>query len=80
MDSSRRTPFRFRESVVQIEPRWLDARRAADYISVTLDALYHMVQRRQIPFVLKGRRLFFDRLALDQWMSKDALDGTQTTR
>ena len=64
----------------RIDPRWLDATRAADYISVTLDALYHMVQRRQIPFVLKGRRVFFDRLALDRWMLKDALDGTQASR
>ena len=64
----------------RIDPRWLDATRAADYISVSLDALYHMVQRRQIPFVLKGRRVFFDRLALDRWMLKDALDGTQASR
>jgi excisionase family DNA binding protein len=63
-----------------IDPRWLDAARAADYISVTVDALYHMVQRRQIPFVLKGRRVFFDRVALDRWMLKDALDGTQAPR
>ena len=55
-----------------IEPRWLDAASAARYISVTPDALYHMVQRRQIPFVLKGRRLFFDRLELDRWMLRDA--------
>jgi len=65
---------------VRIEPRWLNATRAADYISVTLGSLYHMVERRQVPFVLKGRRVFFDRLALDHWMLKDALDGTKTTR
>lgn len=79
MDSARRANSQ-RPRTAQIDPRWLDATRAADYISVTLDALYHMVQRRQIPFVLKGRRLFFDRLALDRWMLKDALDGTQAPR
>ena len=79
MDSARRANSQ-RTHTARIDPRWLDATRTADYISVSLDALYHMVQRRQIPFVLKGRRLFFDRLALDRWMLKDALDGTQAPR
>ena len=79
MNAGRRANFPSTREA-RIDPRWLDATRAADYISVTVDALYHMVQRRQIPFVLKGRRVFFDRLALDRWMLKDALDGTQASR
>src|SRR5687767_7761251 len=38
-------------------------------------ALYHRVSRCQIPFARQDRSLFFDRHALDRWMSKGVKHG-----
>lgn len=47
---------------------------AAAYLSLTKKALYHRVSRREIPFIKQGRRVLFDRYALDRWMEKKAVD------
>ena len=44
-----------------LEPRWLDVDAAASYLCLSRHALYHRVSRRQIPFVLQGRMIRFDR-------------------
>ncbi|MEW5983706.1 MAG: helix-turn-helix domain-containing protein [Acidobacteriota bacterium] len=67
-------------SRVAVLTRWLDVYAAAAYLSMSPVALYKMVERRQIPFVRKRRRVFFDRHALDEWMAKDAFSGSETAR
>jgi excisionase family DNA binding protein len=47
-----------------IEPRWLDVDAAAQYLCMSRHAIYHRVNRCQIPFVRQGRSLRFDRQAL----------------
>ena len=58
-----------------LEPRWLDVDTASRYLCMSVDALYHRVARRQIPFVKNGRSVRFDRQALDRWMSKGVKHG-----
>lgn len=36
--------------------------------------LYMMVHRRQIPHIHIGKRLFFEKKALDAWMRKNSVD------
>ena len=67
-------------ALVPLQPRWLDVQAAADYLCMSTDALYHRVQRRQIPFVRRGRIVRFDRLALDRWMDKGARHGFEEAR
>ena len=48
--------------------RYLGVRAAATYLGCSPGSLYHLVARRQIPFLRRGNRLFFDRGDLDRWM------------
>lgn len=53
---------------MRIEPRWLDTRAAADYISVRPDALMRLVKAGRVPpptYPLGPRNPRWDRLALD---------------
>src|SRR3989441_10113547 len=63
-----------------VEPRWLDVEAASRYLCMSVDALYHRVGRRQIPFVKHGRIIRFDRFALDRWMAKGVRNGFDETR
>jgi excisionase family DNA binding protein len=56
-------------------PRFLTVPATAVYLSLSTRALYHRVERRTIPFLKHGRRLWFDRQALDRWMSAGAIDA-----
>lgn len=55
-----------------MEPRYLSPKEVVTYISLSsLEALYRMVARRQIPFTrLTNRSLRFDRVELDLWLSR----------
>jgi excisionase family DNA binding protein len=55
-------------------PRFLTVHAAATYLSLSRRALYHRVERRSIPFLKRGRRLWFDRTVLDRWMAAGAVD------
>jgi len=48
--------------------RYLDVKGAAQYLGMTVMAVYAAVARRQIPFRRQGRKLVFDRLELDAYM------------
>jgi excisionase family DNA binding protein len=55
--------------------RFLNVGEAARYIGRTEKAVYRLVARRSIPFIKHGRRVHFDRLALDRWMARGAVDA-----
>lgn len=55
--------------------RYLAIGPAAHYLGRTEKSLYHLVERRLIPFVKQGRRVLFDRVALDRWMARGAVDA-----
>lgn len=56
-------------------PRYLGVGGAARYVSRSEKAVYHLVARREIPFIKQGRRLSFDRVALDRWMGSGVVDA-----
>jgi excisionase family DNA binding protein len=43
---------------------FFNAESAADYLDISLDALYGRVKRRSLPFCRSGGRLLFDRREL----------------
>ena len=47
---------------------FFNAESAAEYLDISLDALYGRVKRRSIPFHRSGGRLLFDRRELRGWM------------
>jgi excisionase family DNA binding protein len=61
-------------NAVSDTPRFLTVHAAAVYLSLSRRALYHRVERRSIPFLKRGRRLWFDRKVLDRWMAAGAVD------
>lgn len=48
----------------------LSAREVADSIGVSVDALYVMVHRKQIPFHKRGKRLVFIPQEIQAWLLK----------
>jgi excisionase family DNA binding protein len=55
----------------EIVPRRLNVKQAAQYLSITTGALYHLKARREIPFVKRGRSVGFLRDDLDAWLNGD---------
>lgn len=58
-------------SSARIQPRLLNSKQAAVYISRSQSALSKLVHRGEIPCVKHGRNLRFDRLDLDNWIEGD---------
>jgi excisionase family DNA binding protein len=48
---------------------WLDARAAAAYLGISVDALHKLAAARRLPFEQEGpgRKLYFRRSELDAW-------------
>jgi excisionase family DNA binding protein len=56
-------------------PEWLDVERAAERYGLTADALRKRAQRGQLPHVRDGRRLLFERRALDSALESATIPG-----
>jgi hypothetical protein len=61
-----------REQLALTGPRddgWLDAKRAADYLSISANAIHRLTSARQIPFEQDGPgcKCWFRRSELDTW-------------
>ena len=49
-------------------PRLLTVKEAATYIGRTEQAMQHLIHRRELVVVRKGRRVHLDRSDLDRWI------------
>ena len=51
--------------------RWLDAKQAADYLGLSINALHKLTAARQLPSEQEapGHKLWFRRSELDEWRS-----------
>jgi Helix-turn-helix domain len=51
--------------------RWLDAKQAADYLGLSINALHKLTAARQLPAEQEapGHKLWFRRSQLDDWRS-----------
>jgi excisionase family DNA binding protein len=58
-------------AVLQIVgPRLVSPKDAAAYLSMSIDVVREMIQKREIPYILNGRRYLLDRLDLDRYIEK----------
>ncbi len=51
----------------------LDIDEAALYTGYSKGHLYRLTSRREIPHSKKDRKVYFDKAALDSWMTEDAV-------
>ena len=52
----------------QQEQQWMNADEAAAHLRCNRQRLYNLVADRRIPHEHEGKRLLFDRAALDEWV------------
>jgi excisionase family DNA binding protein len=52
----------------QIAARLLTVKEAADYIGRTQQAVQHLIHKRELIVVRRGRRVHLDRADLDRWI------------
>jgi excisionase family DNA binding protein len=52
----------------RIAPRLLTVKEAASYIGRTEQAVQHLIHRRELIVVRRGRRVHLDRTDLDRWI------------
>lgn len=57
------------------ETRYLTVEQCAIYIGRTPDAVRMMAKRGQIPRLLVGRKLQFDKQKIDRWMERHSQRG-----
>jgi excisionase family DNA binding protein len=56
------------QSEQQHDAQLLTINQAAEYLNVTVAALYSMTSRRLVPFNKPGKRVYFLKSDLDQWI------------
>ena len=57
--------------------RYLTAEDAAEYLSLTVNALYQRVRSGDMPHIRMGRSLRFDIQDLDLWMRRQRVDAAR---
>ena len=58
-----------------IEPRYLTVEQCAIYLGRTVDGVRGLVKRRQVPVIRLGRKVQFDKEALDRWIQRHSQRG-----
>lgn len=57
-------------------PTIMNVEQIADYLNLTKPTIYGLVHKREIPHFKKGKRLYFDKENINQWI----LEGKVSTR
>ena len=55
------------------QPRLLTVKEAATYLGRSEQALQHLIHKRDIAVVRRGRRVHLDRTDLDRWIEKNKI-------
>lgn len=63
------------ESKFEVVPRMLTVKSAADYLGSTVWFVRNLVWNRELPKLMFGRRLVFDRTDLDAYVEKRKREG-----
>ena len=65
-------------SIVSIEPRLLTVRQAAAYLGATVWFVRTLAWSRNIPHLILGKRMVFDKADLDRYVDSLKVCGTKT--
>ncbi|AOS84376.1 excisionase [Chlorobaculum limnaeum] len=55
--------------------RLLTVAEAASFLRLAVPTIYGLVQRNQIPYIKKTKRLYFSERKLNEWLEKGENDG-----
>jgi len=64
----------------QQQDRWLNARETAEYLGMTLKALYCRISMRQLPFSRLGGSLRFRKSVVDRFLEEGAVEPVRVGR
>ena len=53
------------------ENKFLTVTEVSQMLNLSTGAIYNMTSTRQIPFFKKGRRVYFDKKEIDEWIRQD---------
>jgi excisionase family DNA binding protein len=68
---------RMREVRDESVGRYMDVSTAAAYLGVTRTAVYHLIARHAIPFARLGRRILIDRIKIDDYLQRRAVNTNE---
>ncbi len=68
----------FSESIKELElkqtvnrERLLNIKEASELLNLAQQTLYGFTSQRKIPFIKKGKKLYFNRIDLEKWLNQD---------
>lgn len=64
----------------RVDQRYLSAQQASEYTGLSLSTIRLYVQREEIPFIRRGRRILFDIGELDTWLKDGAIVSSDTRK
>lgn len=59
--------------------RTLTIEEAAEFTGLTISWLYNLTHTKEIPHYKRGRKLYFDRVELDEWLRGVKVDSVDTS-
>mgnify|MGYP000843925501 CR=1 FL=1 len=59
----------YQKELSPVKEEYLNVKQAADLLDLAVATLYTMTCRRKIPFIKKGKKLYFLRTELELWLS-----------
>jgi len=62
-----------KRSPSNIQPNLFDINQVAQFLGISKDTIYKMVNQHRIPYVKVGRLLRFERDALEAWLREHAV-------
>ncbi len=58
------------EQKVPYESKWMNVSEAAEYLQIAKPTLYALTCRREIPLYKRGKKIYFKKDELNEWLEK----------
>lgn len=70
IQSAVRLALKGAQSQIEIKPKsvYFSVNEAADYVQLAVQTIYQLTSSRSIPFIKKGKKLYFLQESLDLWL------------
>lgn len=56
---------------IEVAPKILTTQTVADYLNLSTSCIYKLTSSREIPHSKRGKRLYFDKNEIDQWVMEN---------
>ena len=67
------TPAELARDQAPVPSKYMDAVAVSHYLGVSLTYIRRLTSQRQIPYIRLGRRVVFDKVAVDRWTQRRAI-------